>query len=389
MSVTAAAGFVASGTAAGIKPAGALDLSLVATDDGVAVPAAAVFTQNKMTAAPVVTTDRHLGSTGGRAAAVVLNSGNANAATGTDGVDHAERMCAGVAAGLGGAPEEVLVCSTGLIGIPLPIETIEAAIPSLVSARSSSPGAAVAAADAILTTDTVRKLALVEGDGFTVGGMAKGAAMLAPNMATMLAVLTTDAEATPEELKAALVGAMPTSFNALSVDGCTSTNDTVILLASGRAGRVPAGALAAAVAEACQDLARQMAGDAEGATKVVTLTVTGAADDAQAALGARKTAESQLVKCSWYGKDPYWGRIASELGSAGIDFDPDRLSVSYGGHRIAAGGVAADHDADVLAVYMEQRELEIVADLGLGTGTATILTNDLTHAYVDENMGTS
>ncbi len=389
MSVTAAAGFVASGTAAGIKPGGAPDLSLVATDDGSAVPAAAVFTQNKMTAAPVVTTDRHLSATRGRAAAIVLNSGNANAATGSTGVDHAERMCAGVASGLGCTPEEVLVCSTGLIGIPLPIDTIESSLPALVDARSGSPESSLAAADAILTTDTVRKLSVAERGGFTVGGMAKGAAMLAPNMATMLAVLTTDAEATPDQLKAALVDAMPVSFNALSIDGCTSTNDTVIVLASGRAGPVPAEDLAASIAAVCQDLARQMAGDAEGATKVVTFTVTGAADDHQAAIGARKTAESQLVKCSWYGKDPYWGRIASELGSAGIDFDPDRLSVSYGGHRVATGGVAADHDTEALIAYMEQRDLHVVADLGLGSGTAVILTNDLTHAYVDENMGTS
>ena len=387
MSVTAAAGFVANGIAAGIKPDHQLDLSLVATDDGRPVSAAAVFTQNKMTAAPVITTRNHLMRSGGRAAAVILNSGNANAATGKDGLDHAGRMCAGVAAELGCERHEVLVCSTGLIGIPLPIGPIEAGIPTLVAGRGAERGDT--AADAILTTDTVRKEAVHTGAGFVVGGMAKGAAMLAPNMATMLAVLTTDAAATPQELKAALVAALPSSFNALSVDGCTSTNDTVILLASGRAGAVDPGALTAGVTEVCESLAAQMAGDAEGATKVVRVRVVGAANDAEAEAGARKTAESQLVKCSWYGKDPYWGRIASELGTAGIMFDPDQLRISYGPHLVADGGVSVDHDDAALAEYMEQRHLEITADLGMGRGTATILTNDLTHAYIDENMGTS
>lgn len=389
MSVTAPAGFVAAGIAAGIKSGGAPDLSLVATDDGRPVPAAAVFTQNQMTAAPVVTTRDHLEVSSGRAAGVVLNSGNANAATGASGRQHAERMCANTASGLGCEPTEVLVCSTGLIGIPLPIDTIEAGLPALVAARAPGADGGLAAADAILTTDTVRKLSVARGDGFVVGGMAKGAAMLAPNMATMLAVLTTDAEADPSQLHDALTDAMAVSFNALSVDGCTSTNDTVILMASGRAGPVDPGALASAVAEVCADLALQMAGDAEGATKVVRLTVTGAASDDEAAAGARKTAESQLVKCSWYGQDPYWGRIASELGSAGIAFDPDAITISYGPHQVAAGGVTVAHDHDALSAYMEQRHLEITADLGLGSGRATILTNDLTHAYIDENMGTS
>ncbi|QGG95205.1 bifunctional glutamate N-acetyltransferase/amino-acid acetyltransferase ArgJ [Actinomarinicola tropica] len=389
MSVTAASGFVASGTAAGIKPDGRLDLSLVATEDGRPVPAAAVFTQNQMTAAPVVTTRNHLLRTTGHAAAVVLNSGNANAANGRRGVDDAKRMCAATAAELGCEAHEVLVCSTGLIGIPLPIDAIEAGVPALAAARAAGEDAGLAAADAILTTDTVRKLSVADGPGFVVGGMAKGAAMLAPNMATMLAVLTTDAEATPALLKSALTAALPSSFNSLSVDGCTSTNDTVILMASGRAGPVEPADLIAAVTAVCEDLAAQMAGDAEGATKVVRVVVEGAVDDHEAERGARKVAESQLVKCSWYGKDPYWGRVASELGSAGISFDPDKLRISYGDHVVADGGINADHDADALSAYMDQRHIEVTAQLGLGTGRATVLTNDLTHAYVDENMGTS
>lgn len=389
MSVTAAAGFVAAGIAAGIKSDGRPDLSLVATADGRPVPAAAVFTQNQMTAAPVVATRNHLMRSSGRAAAVVLNSGNANAANGRPGLDHANRMCSATAARLGCAPHEVLVCSTGLIGIPLPIDIIEAGIPQLVAARAEGEEAGTAAADAILTTDTVRKLSVARGHDFVVGGMAKGAAMLAPNMATMLAVLTTDAEATPALLKSALTAALPTSFNALSVDGCTSTNDTVILMASGAAGPVDPDELVAAVTQVCEDLAGQMAGDAEGATKVVRVTVAGCLNDVEAEAAARKVAESQLVKCSWYGKDPYWGRVASEIGSAGISFDPDKLRISYGDHVVAEQGVAAAHDEAALRAYMEQRHIEVRADLGLGRGSATLLTNDLTHAYVDENMGTS
>ena len=387
MSVTAARGFVAAGVAAGIKASGDPDLSLVATADGIAVPSAGVFTRNKMTAAPVITTRSHLQSTGGRSVAVVLNSGNANAATGDQGLADARAMCAAVASELDVSPEEVLVCSTGLIGIPMPIDVIEAGIPALVAARSADSGRA--AAPAIMTTDTHPKEVVIDGEGFTVGGMAKGAAMLSPNMATMLAVLTTDAEATPEQLKAALVAGVANSFNILDVDGCTSTNDTVLLFASGLAGPVDGDALNVAVAAACRSLAEQMCGDAEGATKVVRFSVTGAADDAQALIGARYVSRSNLVKCSWYGCDPYWGRIASDLGSCGIDFDPSLLSVSYGGIVVCDGAVDAEHDAPSVAAHMAGRHLEIVAHLGLGDGEATILTNDLSHAYIDENMGTS
>ncbi len=388
MSVTAPKGFTAAGVACGIKPSGDLDLSLVATADGSSVAAAAVFTQNKMTAAPVVTTNAHLTLTGGRAAAVVLNSGCANAATGAAGVDDALAMCRAVAAELGCAPDEVLVCSTGLIGYRLPMDAITAGIPALVAQRAADGGAD--AAEAIRTTDTHRKEALATVGGITVGGMAKGAAMLAPNMATMLAVLTTDADVEPGALVDVLRHGVAESFNAMSSDGCTSTNDTVILLASGLAG-APAdpNALRDAVASVCLDLAKQMVGDAEGHTKVVEVRVTGALSDDEARAGARKVAESQLVKCSWYGRDPYWGRVASELGSAGIAFEPDKLTVRYGDLVVAEGGVTAEVDPDALDGYMSQEHLEVTCHLGLGDGTARILTNDLTHAYVDENMGTS
>ncbi len=389
MSVTAAQGFVAAGVASGIKASGAADLALVATADHRPVTVAATFTRNKATAAPVQVTKAHLAATGGRAAAVILNSGNANALN-ADGREVAEEMCALTAAALGCRAEEVLVCSTGLIGIPLSIEPIRTGVAPLAAALDAGPAGGGAAAAAIMTTDTVAKEVTVAGDGFTVGGMAKGAAMLAPNMATMLAVLTTDAEVEPATLQRVLAAAVADSFNALSVDGCTSTNDTVLLLANGQAGPpADADAFAAAVGEACTSLAAQMAGDAEGATKVVRITVTGAASDDEARTAARKVADSNLCKCSWYGQDPYWGRVVSELGSAGVVFEADRVSVRYGGVEVCRNGTAADHDADAVTEVMAQRHIELVADLGVGDGTGVILTNDLTHAYVDENMGTS
>lgn len=387
MSVTEPRGFVAAGHACGIKTSGAPDLAVVASATSRPVAAAAVFTSNKATAAPVVVSRAHLGATGGRAAAVVLSSGNANAATGPVGEADAERMTALVASGIGCSPEEVLVCSTGLIGIPLPMDRLEEGIPAAVRVLRADGGDKAAAA--ILTTDTTRKEVVVRGSGFSVGGMAKGAAMLAPDMATMLAVLTTDAAATSEQLQEALSDGVATSFNALSTDGCTSTNDTVVLLASGVAGEVDPAELHAAVAEACAGLARQMAGDAEGATKVVTVRVVGAASHEDAERGARNIADSALCKCSWYGQDAYWGRLVSELGSSGAAFDPAKVAISYGGITVCREGVAAMHDVSALQQVMAEREITIVADLGLGDGEGVILTNDLTHAYVDENMGTS
>jgi glutamate N-acetyltransferase/amino-acid N-acetyltransferase len=213
--------------------------------------------------------------------------------------------------------------------------------------------------------------------------------MLQPNMATMLAVLTTDALAPPELLAEALTTGVARSFNTLSVDGCTSTNDTVLLFASGRSGRVDPDALTDAVTAACLSLAEQMAADAEGATKVVRVNVTGARSDAEADLAARAVANSALCKCSWFGEDPYWGRIASELGASGAMVDPSLLRISYGDTLVADGAVAVAHDASVVATHMAGSVIEITCALGVGNGSATILTNDLTHAYIDENMGTS
>jgi glutamate N-acetyltransferase/amino-acid N-acetyltransferase len=392
VSVTAVPGFVAAGMACGVKASGADDLAMVATADGSPVTAAGVFTSNKMTAPPVLVCREHLSATGGRAAAVVLNSGNANAATGAAGRADAELMCALTAEALGCSPDEVLVCSTGLIGFPLPMERITPAIPALAAALAVNGGPA--AARAIMTTDTVPRTTIatgttLDGDTFTIGGVAKGAAMLEPNMATMLAVLTTDAlldSAAATDLLRAAVGV---SFNCLTVDGAESTNDTVLLLASGAAGPVEAGEFGGLLADACRDLAIQMADDAEGSTRTVFLTVTGAADDAEAAKGARDTANCQLVKCSWYGEDPYWGLIAAEMGAAGIAFDPATITISYGGQVVYAAEQVQPVDEVALTAHMAGRRIHLEVDLGQGSGSAWIVTTDLSHAYIDENMRTS
>jgi glutamate N-acetyltransferase/amino-acid N-acetyltransferase len=389
VSVTAAQGFVAAGGAAGIKAGGAADVAIVVTEDGRPVSAAGVFTANLAAAAPVQVSRANLAATGGQAAGVILTSGNANAATGEAGRVTAQRLCAEVAHGVGATREQILVCQTGLIGIPFPVDLVVPEIANIVSARNGEPAAADAAARAIMTTDTVPKQAVVHGDGFVVGGMAKGAAMLAPNMATMLAVCTTDAGVDAATLQKALSEAVDHSFNAISVDGCTSTNDTVLVLASGRAAAPPAGALAAALTEVCDSLARQMVADAEGATKIAHVCVRGAESDGAAHRAARKVAESMLVQCSLFGADPYWGRIVSELGSAGTPFDIDRVSVAYGGVVVCAGGVAAAHDADAVSAHMAGRHIQIDCDLGLGSGQAVVLGTDLSYGYIDENRTTS
>ncbi|HEX3622638.1 MAG TPA: bifunctional glutamate N-acetyltransferase/amino-acid acetyltransferase ArgJ [Acidimicrobiales bacterium] len=378
-------GFVASGVACGIKQSGAPDLALIATADGRPVPAAAVFTTNLAPAAPVQISRAHLAATGGYASAVIVNSGNANAATGAAGREHAERMCALVAEGLGCRPEQVLVCSTGLIGIPLPFDAVVSGIAPLLAART--PEGFPAAAAAMMTTDLSPKDVTARGDGFVVRGIAKGAAMLAPHMATMLALLATDAAATPEELQAALTAGVAESFNALSIDGATSTNDTVIALAGGAAGGRPD--LGDLVGGVCAELATLMADGAEGATKRARIRVTGAASSDDARRAARKVAESQLVQCSLYGADPYWGRIVSELGSAGVAFDLDRLSIRYGPVEVCRAGVDAGHAHADAKAALAGREVEITADLGLGDGVAVVTTTDLTPEYIAENMRTS
>jgi glutamate N-acetyltransferase/amino-acid N-acetyltransferase len=389
VSITAVEGFVAAGGSAGIKANGVADVAIVATADGQPVPAAGVFTSNLAAAAPVQVSRAHLQATDGRVAGVILTSGNANAATGKPGLHAATQLCTTTALGIGARPEEVLICQTGLIGIPFPLAEAGPRIRQIVDDRAGGAGAGAAAARAIMTTDTVPKEALVQARGFTVGAMAKGAAMLAPNMATMLALCTTDAAVDPLTLRTALREAVDASFNVMTVDGATSTNDTVLVLASGRGATPSADALTDALTEACSSLAEQMVADAEGATKVSHIRVVGARSDSEAHQAARKVADSVLVQCSLNGEDPYWGRVVSELGSAGVAFDLDTVAVAYGDVVVCAGGVAADHNAAALAAHLAGRHIEIVCDLGLGNGMAAVLGTDLGYGYIDENRTTS
>lgn len=388
-------GWLAQGVSAGIKDGDRLDVAAFVSESP--ATAAAVFTTNLVRAAPVLVSEEHLNGPVFRA--VVVSSGNANAATGEPGVAVARAMCAAAASAAGCDPAEVLVAQTGLIGVPLDVTLAEGGAGAAVSAATRDGGAA--AAEAMLTTDTIAKVAVERVDDggrtFTVGGTAKGAAMLAPSMATMLAVVTTDASATAAILDSALRSAMDDSFHAVVVDGSRSTNDTVFLLANGASGAETIDstthhgypALAAAVAAVCRSLALQMVRDAEGATKRMKVTVSGARDDAGARTGARAVVSSLLVKCSLAGADPYWGRVLSELGASGMMFDPACTSIAYGGTVVCAGGVAADHDATTVAAHMAGDEIVIDAVVGDGPGTATMWGCDLTHAYVDENTGTS
>jgi glutamate N-acetyltransferase/amino-acid N-acetyltransferase len=296
-------------------------------------------------------------------------------------------MCELTANGLGLDSNDVLACSTGLIGIPLPMHALEAGIPKLCGELAAGGG--IGAAEAIMTTDTMPKEAVARAGNATVGGMAKGAAMLSPAMATMLAVCTTDAAAEPAVLRRSLARAVHDTFDCLSVDGCRSTNDTVLVLANGRAGPTTPGALTGALTEVCGSLAEQMARDAEGATKFVVVRVTGARSDAEARVAARAVADSQLVQCSLNGGDPYWGRVLSELGASGALIDPERVQIAYSGVVVCRDGIACDHDADAVARAMQARDIEIRCDLALAHGEAVVLTTDLSHAYIDENRRTS
>jgi len=386
MSVTAAEGFVASGMHAGIKRR-KFDMAMIATEDGAPVPCAAVFTQNKFAAPPVELDRATLKANGGKAAAVVVNSGNANAGTGSPGYKNAQLMAAATGEALQIANSHVLVCSTGIIGTPLPMEPILGHIPKL--AKKLSVDAAHEAARGILTTDHQAKEVVIRGSNFTLGGMAKGCGMIAPNMGTMLAFLTTDADVPRSVMQKALKAASDATFNTLNVDGATSTNDTAMLFASGRRGKADHDEFANAVLAACRDLTMQMARDAEGMTRIAHVTVTGARTNDEARIAAKSIVENNLVKCSWYGGDPYWGRLMAAAGSAGVDLNVEKSRVAYGGVVVAAGGVNVDHDGQSLAEHMMSDEVSIEVHLGAGHASAKMIGIDLGPGYIKENSKTS
>ncbi|MFF3033501.1 bifunctional glutamate N-acetyltransferase/amino-acid acetyltransferase ArgJ [Streptomyces rubiginosohelvolus] len=383
MSVTAAQGFSAAGIAAGIKDSGNPDLALV-VNNGPRRAAAGVFTSNRVKAAPVLWSEQVL--KGGEVTAVVLNSGGANACTGPQGFQDTHATAEKAAEVLEGhSAGEVAVASTGLIGILLPMDKLLPGIEQAAAALSEHGGEK--AAIAIKTTDTVHKTAVAGGDGWTVGGMAKGAGMLAPGLATMLVVLTTDADVPAPQLDAALREATRTTFDRVDSDGCMSTNDTVLLLASGASGITPdQGAFAEAVQAVCADLARQLIGDAEGASKDIRIEVINAATEDDAVEVGRSIARNNLLKCAIHGEDPNWGRVLSAIGTTKAAFEPDQLNVAINDVWVCKnGGVGEDRDL----VDMRYREVKITADLAAGTESAVIWANDLTADYVHENSAYS
>jgi len=382
MSVTAPLGFRAAGVTAGLKPSGQPDVAVV-LNDGPSRSAAAVFTTNRVQAAPVTWTRQVV--KGGRVRAVVLNSGGANACTGPAGFQDTHATAEHLAAAIADSPGEIAVCSTGLIGERLPMDKLLPGVSAAVAEASRAGG--LAAADAIRTTDTVVKIAFRRPDGYSIGGMAKGAAMLAPGLATMLCVLTTDADLAPAQLDAALRAATATTFDRLDTDGCMSTNDTVLLMASGASGVVPDKTeFTLALIEVCADLARQMQLDAEGANKMITIEVVGAASEADAVTVGRSVARNNLLKCALGGEDPNWGRVLSAVGTTNAVFQPDRLNVAINGIWVCRHGAPGDERSKV---DLRPKDVTITVDLSAGPHSAIILTTDLTAAYVHENSAYS
>ncbi|MEO7349874.1 MAG: bifunctional glutamate N-acetyltransferase/amino-acid acetyltransferase ArgJ [Terrimesophilobacter sp.] len=387
MSVTAAQGFDATGVPAGLRSSGAPDLALV-VNRGPSNAAAAVFTSNRSKANPILWSERVI--VHGKAAAIVLNAGGANCFTGDEGFETTRATAEAVAAGIGVAAGEVLVCSTGLIGAVLDRQKILAGVAEALAVLGTTGGGVtggVDAARAILTTDTVEKLAVYEGNGWTIGGMAKGAGMLAPALATMLVVITTDADLDVTELDAALSEAVRTTFNRLDSDGCTSTNDQVTLLASGASGVCPdLDEFAVGLTAVCSALARQLMADAEGASHEITIAVRGAASEADAEEVGRSVARNNLFKAAVFGNDPNWGRVLAAIGTTQAEFDPYNVDVSINGVRVCHEG-KPDESRDL--IDLAPRDVLIDIDLAVGSAAATILTNDLTHAYVHENSAYS
>ncbi len=383
MSVTAPLGFSAAGVAAGIKPAGARDLAIV-VNEGPSRAAAGVFTANRVKAAPVLWSEQVL--KGGRVKAVVLNSGGANACTGPLGFQDAHATAEKAAEALGDSAGEIAICSTGLIGERLPMPELLDGV-ALAVAQASRDGG-LHAADAIRTTDTVSKIAFRRGEsGYMVGGMAKGAGMLAPGLATMLCVITTDADVPADLLDKTLREAVAVTFDRIDTDGCMSTNDTVLLLASGATGVVPdLTEFEGKVTEVCADLARQLVVDAEGATKAIAIEVVGADSVEDAVTVGRAVARSNLLKCAIHGEDPNWGRVLAAVGTTDAVFEADRLNVAVNGVWVCRGGAAGD---DRSRVDLRPRDVTITVDLSAGPHAATIHTTDLTAEYVHENSAYS
>jgi len=382
VSVTAPLGFRAAGVAAGLKTSGERDVAVV-INDGPSRAAAAVFTSNRVQAAPV-TWSRQVVS-GGRVRAVVLNSGGANACTGPLGFQDTHATAERLAAALSDSAGEIAVCSTGLIGERLPLDKLLPGVDAAVAEADRSGG--VHAADAIRTTDTIIKIAFRRQNGYSIGGMAKGAGMLAPSLATMLVVVTTDADLSPAELDSALRSATAVTFDRLDSDGCTSTNDTVLLMASGAAGVKPDHKdFTRALTEVCADLARQLQRNAEGASKYVTIEVVGAASEHDAVTVGRSVARNNLLKCALAGSDPNWGRVLTAVGTTDAVFEPDRLNVAMNGVWVCRAGAPGD---DRSKVDLRGRDVTITVDLSAGPHSAVILTTDLTEAYVHENSAYS
>ena len=383
--VCAPQGFAASGVIAGIKVSGNPDMALI-VNQGPEKTAAAVFTTNRVQAAPVAVSKKHIAD--GKLSAVVLNSGNANACNGQPGIADALEVCQKVADGLGVDVTEIGACSTGLIGDRLPMDIVLAGVPKLCENLGSDAAAGTAAAEAILTTDLVAKQAVAHGDGFTVGAMGKGVGMISPSMATMLGVITTDASVSAEMAHEAIAKASEVTFNRLDIDGSTSTNDTVIILANGASGVKPSQEeLDQAVLSVCDSIARQMQSDAEGVTKRVSVTVRGTGGAEDALVAARIIGRDNLFKCAMFGSDPNWGRVLAAVGTAPVDMDPEHITVSFNGHVVCrdTGGTP-----DAREVDLSGKDIAVEVDLGTGNPEeATIRTTDLSHDYVHINSAYS
>jgi glutamate N-acetyltransferase/amino-acid N-acetyltransferase len=378
MSVTAAKGFAATGLAAGIKPTGRPDLALV-RNLGPDFTAAAVFTSNRIKAAPVLWSEQVIKD--GTLQAVILNSGGANACTGPDGFADTHSTAERLASELGVGAIDIAVCSTGVIGSRLPLDKITSAVPALVDQATEDGG--TAAAEAIMTTDTRSKQSIAAADGWTIGGMAKGAGMLAPGLATRLVVITTDAVIDSTGLDNALRRATHLTFDRVDSDGAMSTNDTVIAMSSGASGvEADPAEFTQRLTDVCADLARQLVGDAEGATHDIAITVSGAATEEDAVMVGRSIARNSLFKCAMFGNDPYWGRVLAALGTTTATFEPDAVDVSFNGVLVSRQGYGVP---EATVDISTQREIRLDVDLHAGDHSATIWTNDLTYDYVKEN----